>query len=119
MLVVGLMERTGKLDMVRLLDARHIKEIAESVESTSPVKAGGSRIKVARTSLGIQLSQGKIEAGEGEGARERLFFTVSSSNGNLDHKTAVRLARLLGQLTHRGRALRVLPTQSGAFHIME
>lgn len=119
MAALTIIERAGKPALLRLLEAKHIKEIAESVESTVPGKTGasnmGSPIKVARTSLGLQLSQGELEAD----GQEKHFYTVSLPGGTLDRKTAARLARLLSQLKHHGHALRILPTQSGAYHLIE
>ena len=108
----------------RLLSPGHVHEVAEAVAlltnlAFAPGSAPGPldirhHVNVARTSLGIRLSTGRVAAGEGD----VRHFTLSSRDGTLEKADAHALFNLVVQLQRRHGRTEIHAAQAGAFHLL-
>ena len=108
----------------RLLNARHVREVAEAVEVlTDLARAPGAMpgtldtqhyVNVAHTSLGLQLSTGRVATDEGD----VHHLTLSRRDGVLDEQVARALGDLLQQLHHHPGPGEVRAGRKGVFHLL-
>jgi prolipoprotein diacylglyceryltransferase len=112
----------------RLLHPRHIKEVAEAMElASSPAtetKAAGQwtvlprkdsvPIHIRHTSLGIQISGGKV----GDAAGDTYHYTLSCRDGGMTEETARILAGLILQLRRTICAGEFVKGNRNVFHLL-
>jgi hypothetical protein len=104
----------------RLLHPRHVREVARALEAAqsgmpAPL-AAGMLVRVARTSLGVQLSTGT--AGAAARGAAVHHYTISSSDGDLTAEAARTLADLILLLRHASGAAELARGPTGAFHLV-
>jgi len=126
-LAVGLSRRVRRTNRHRLLQPRHVREVAEIIGRvagpTTGEERGASRemegaaraaIDVGSTSLGVQISAGRIESAAGP----IEHYTLSSQNGAMSEKTARTLADLIVQLGHPLQSSELFSQTRGIFHLL-
>lgn len=94
----------------RLLNPRHVREIATLIPRLE-AQADAPEVRVAATSLGVQLSVG----GGAEGAAR---YTLSSRRGGLDREAAATLAECILQMRHPGSPAELVEGRPGIFHLL-
>jgi hypothetical protein len=90
----------------RLLQPRHVREIAEILASLS---AAGPVAQIGSTSLGIRISLGV--------AGSTRHYALSSGRGMLREENARALAELIRQLRHPESPSRLV-NRKGVFHLL-
>lgn len=124
MIIVTLHRHLSQTDQYRLLHPRHVKEVAETIDKISQLteekKSPRSIIDepvvvpIGTTSLGIQISSGKIQ----DKGRYIDHYALSSQNEKMSQKTADILADLIIKFKHT-LCLKELVTQNrGVFHLL-
>jgi len=104
----------------RLFRARHVKEIAEGVrhlaDHHSPEAAldGGGAVQLYGTSLGLLLSNSRIESG----GVSFVTYTVSLRDRTMTHRVARKLGRLVLRLRGSASTGQVFPATEGVFHLV-
>jgi prolipoprotein diacylglyceryl transferase len=128
MIAAGLARRFGKAARHRLLHPRHVREVAEAmslVSSTSAeIKATGQwtvlprnnsiPIHIGCTSLGVQISGGKV----GGAAGDTYHYTLSCRDGGMTEETARILAGLILQLRRVTGAGALVKGNRDVFHLL-
>jgi hypothetical protein len=128
MTVIGLARRFSRTDRHRLLHPRHVKEVAEAMAMVpSPAietKAVGQwtilprrnsiAISVGYTSLGVQISGGKVSGASGD----TYHYTLSCRDGGMTEETARILAGLILQLRQAIGAGSVVKGNRNVFHLL-
>lgn len=114
-------EVTGKH---QLLNPCHVREIAEAIDRVSsmvserPINIGGhivpEVINMSSTSLGIQISAGKIKDAD----TSIEHYALSSRNGTMSEEIARRVADLIIQMKHLSGANSLIPGGNGVFHVV-
>ena len=111
-------EKSGKF---HLLHAHHILEVAKAIYSETFLTSefeGTSRSSgealVPTTSLGFQISNGKVETPQGQLAH----YTMSHQSRNISFDTAQTLARLILQLRHPDASSELLGRDQGIYHLL-
>jgi hypothetical protein len=100
-----------------LLHPTHIKEVGELILSleTSPIFHPPGPTVLRPTSRGIQLSAGRIEAGD----RSIYHYTLSKTKGPMSQETAEIMARLIIQLQAIPDSSQLIKGQQpGIFHLL-
>jgi hypothetical protein len=124
MLVVTLYRRLAPTSKHRLLHPRHVEEVANTLQvlsegstlsnSARTHRATAAPMRVVRTSLGIQMSSGRIRI-------DRAWinqYCLSRNTGTLTEDSAKVLARLVLQLTHLCGAHELIKSQRNVFHLL-
>lgn len=124
MITVALIRRFRPTVKHKLLNPHHIREVAEAIEYISGRAAKRAIfpwgntvpavIPMSCTSLGIQISSGKIE--DAEVSVEHYAF--SSQKETMTEKTAKILADLIIQLRHSACARELITQNRGIFHLL-
>ena len=105
----------------RLLNPHHIKEIARSIRTANVGSHLKDSIKVANTSLGIQISIGKTISKKGEALKH---FTISGGKNKRNKKIALnenianRMADLLTKISRHLQAYEIVQGSPGFYHIV-
>jgi hypothetical protein len=120
---VGLRRRFSRTLSHRLLDVRHVEEVAQAVKTLSDEAderasiqthaPEASSFRIARTSLGIQISANRIESAE-ECIQQ---FSFSSSVGQLTVADAETLSKLIVLLRAAG-SHELVEGNGGVFHLL-
>lgn len=97
-----------------LLAHRHVREVAQTIDTLADLTAGSGRVPVGRTSLGIQISAGTIPSAKGN----LRFYTLSRQNGAMTESAATTLAGLIRRLRHPRERLEVIKGTRGTFHVL-
>jgi hypothetical protein len=127
MAVITMERRIRKADTYRLLHARHINELAEALGRASDTAMGATTGELApveskvapavyapRTSLGIQISAGRIQNEE-----DCLFhYTLSCCDGFMSKETARMLAGVIYRLKHSAGSVEIVERGRGIFHLL-
>jgi Prolipoprotein diacylglyceryl transferase len=95
----------------RLLRPDHVREIVRIVEA-GPSPA--DRVRVRRTSLGVQISQGRVAANGSVLAQ----FTFSLKQGCMTEPVARVLAREIARLQRAAEPGELIPGGKGIFHLL-
>jgi prolipoprotein diacylglyceryltransferase len=127
MAVIAIKRRVRKTDTYRLLHACHINELAETlgrasdaamVAAPAGIASAGSkfapRIHMSRTSLGVQISVGRVQNEDG------CFFhyTLSSRDEYMTKETAGTLAGVICRLKHSAGSVEIVERGRGVFHLL-
>jgi Prolipoprotein diacylglyceryl transferase len=97
-----------------LLRPRHVQELAHAAEVASALELEDGTVPVVRTSRGVQLSAGRIDAGGGP----LHHYALSVADGVLPHAGAVSLARLVVDLRHPGARHELVSAGHGVYHLL-
>jgi hypothetical protein len=108
--VVAARRRFRQSPVHRLRRADHIKEVAEALERAIPTGASPVPIQITQTSLGIQISGGRVGS-----ARHYAFSAVS---GTMTDETAATLADLILKLIRSRSPHDLIRGPKGVFHIV-
>jgi prolipoprotein diacylglyceryltransferase len=116
MLAIALIRHFRGVSKHKLLNPRHVGEVAEAVDNiTLPTgNAGPVVIPMSCTSLGIQISAGKINEAE----TSIDHYALSSQKVNMNKKTAEVLANLIIQLKHPSCSKELITQNRGVFHLL-
>jgi hypothetical protein len=124
MITISLTRQFNKTERNKILNPRHVKEVAEVIGGISSrisertVVTGGrivpEVIPVSSTSLGIQISSGKIE--DSEVSVEHYAF--SSQKETMTEKTAEIIADLIIQLKKNSCERELVTQNRGIFHLL-
>src|SRR5205085_11305342 len=102
----------------KLLHPRHVKELAEAVETLSGLgeaaRPGRAEIHVCRTSLGVLISAG----GAGDTAGSTRHYALSCRNEVMDEGTAKILAGLICRLRHGPASGELFRGRHAVFHLL-
>lgn len=112
MIAVALDRRLRRTISHQLLHPYHVKEVADVLERVSTVSA--KNIAVDRTSLGIQLSVGKMESETGY----VCHYALSQQQGDMTEEIAGCIAKLILQLKHPINSSKPVQGQQGIFHLL-
>ena len=123
-IVVTIKRRLQKTMKHQLLHPHHIREVAKVIEQTpnltkqSPIvsrqKSTPGDIHVGYTSLGIQISTGKIENTAGD----ITHYTLSCQNRIMAEEAARTLAELILQLKHSSGPSEIVRGNQGVYHLL-
>jgi hypothetical protein len=122
--VVAIGRRVRRTDSHRLLQARHVGEIAQALErlarsehapadAVEPAQALRP-VPVARTSLGLLISAGRVRD---EGGLLR-HYALSQEGGSLDEDVGFLLARLVVRLARHSASAQLIKGSNGVFHAL-
>ena len=110
--------------MYKLLDLRHVMEIAEAIDMISSgvsertvISSGHTVpevIPLSSTSLGIQISAGKIKNAD----TFIEHYALSSQDGTLGEEAARSVADLIVQMKHLSGVNRLVTGGNGVFHLL-
>ena len=124
MISVASVRRFRQTGRHKLLNPHHVREIAEAIEQVSGATtertsfSGGNSvtevIPMSCTSLGIQISAGKIND-----AKTLIeHYALSSKNGTMSKEIAGILADLIIQLKHLSGSKELITCGRGIFHVL-
>lgn len=91
-----------------LFNPNHVQELVGVLQAAHP----GNGLAVRTTSLGVRLSASRLMDGS------IYHYTLSHQSGQLTLEDAQTLARLIGQLQHRGSPVKTLQGNQGVFHLL-
>lgn len=127
---IGLARRFRRTAKHRLLHPRHVREMAEALKQVSDLaaetKAAGRwtvmpprdsvsvRLRIACTSLGVQISAGKVR----EAAGDIFHYTLSYCDGGMTEEVARIVARLIVQLNRASDDGEFLKGNRDVFHLL-
>lgn len=124
MISISLSRHSRKTAKHQLLHPRHIREVAEAVDLVSSLafqqttpperKPACKAIHLACTSLGIQISAGKIK----DVAGQIDYFTFSSQPNTMTPETANIIAALILQLGYSSTPNQVVQGNPGIYHLL-
>ncbi len=105
----------------RFLDPRHVREVAEKLETVSNPEDDPAAmatdvipVHIETTSLGVQISRGEPRSD----APEEAYYALSSQSGSMTEGTARTLATLIQQLRHPAAGSELVRAHQGVFHFM-
>lgn len=122
MFVVAIRRRLQRGLDYRLLLPRHMEELAHALDATSnhvDRNGGGSCVRssgvpVDCTSLGVQISAGRIKV-----AGSQLYhYALSNKSANMTEASARVVARLILQLRHPRGTSDLIAGNRGVFHLL-
>lgn len=96
----------------KLLNPLHVREVAEAVEQVPGTADEG--IILSSTSLGIQISSGKINEAE----KSIDHYALSSKKGTMSKDIAGTLANLIMKLKHPSCSKELVTQNRGVFHLL-
>lgn len=112
MVAVAVSQRFRRVPTHRLLRPRHVEEVAQALDpGRNPVP---DDILVSCTSLGIQLSTGRVVV-EGE---ELCHYAISHRQGAMNKESVDALAGLILRLKHPSHSGKVVKGNQGVFHLL-
>jgi hypothetical protein len=122
MLGLSLFRHFGSDATYRIVNVRHIKQIAEvlALSKKTPASSGAyqwpqfDKINVGRTLLGIQISTDRLPTA----THPICQYTLSNRNGTLSARNADELARVILQLNHPGAPHQMVQSHPGIFHLL-
>ena len=106
---IALLRRFKKNGKHRLLQPRHVREVAQILASLSSPLPESLPVRVSSTSLGIRISAGAAGAIH--------HYALSSQQEPLREDSARLLADLIRQLRHPGSSSRLV-SGKGVFHLL-
>lgn len=122
MLVVAIRRRMQGGSDYRLLLPRHLEELAHALEATSnhaDQNGSGSRVRASGvpvdcTSLGVQISAGRIKVT----GKYLYHYALSSKTANMTEDSARVVARLILQLRHPIGTSDLIAGNRGVYHLL-
>jgi hypothetical protein len=124
MIAVALIRYFRGVNKHKLLNPRHVSEVAEAVEKVSAMAAekitlprgnnAHAVIPMSSTSLGIQITAGKIK----DMAALIDHYALSSREEDMNNETAGILADLIVQLKHPSCSKELITRNRGVFHLL-
>ena len=128
MFAIRLARRFGGASKHRLLHPRHVKEVAEAISLVSSPEAGAKAAgqwtvlprknsipaHIGCTSLGVQISGGKVNGPAGD----TFHYTLSCRDGGMTEETARILAGLILQLRQAMGAGEFVKGSQNVFHLL-
>lgn len=124
MVAVALNRRFRGTAERQLLHPHHVKEVAEAVELVSSLatertaipgrNSTPADIHLACTSLGVQISAGKVKSAPGY----LYHYALSAQNETMTQETARTLAELILQLEHSSGPRELIEGNRGVFHFV-
>ncbi len=130
MIGVALHRRFQKTARHRLLHPHHVKQVAQAIEQASEWKPDASsnvpwtimpprhfnpaEVRVAQTSLGIQISASQTR----RGADCVYHYALSCRDGSMTEEAARTLADLMLLLTHASASNELVKGNQGVFHLV-
>ena len=94
----------------RLWRADHLKEVAEAIDRTFASASPAGQIHVSRTSLGIQISGGRLGGVD--------HYALSAAGGTMSAETAATLADLILELRRHPSRHDLIRGREGVFHLV-
>jgi prolipoprotein diacylglyceryltransferase len=110
MAVVALRRRFLRSPVHRLRRADHLKEVAEAIERALAPTASTEQIHVSRTSLGIQISGGRLGGVD--------HYALSAAGGTMTAETAATVADLILELRRHPSRHDLIRGREGVFHLV-
>jgi len=124
MIMVTLTRRFRGTNKHKLLNPHHVRELAEAVEQVSAMAAQRTvfsrgnampaAVPMGRTSLGIQISAGKIQEDE----TIIHHYALSSQQGTMSKDIANPLVDLIIRLKHPSCSKELVTQNRGVFHLL-
>jgi hypothetical protein len=122
MIAVTAVRRFRGTSRYELLHPGHVREVAGALgfftvarENAAPDGGISSpHVRIRSTSLGVQISAGRINAATGS----LYHYALSRRNGPLLEQDARRLASLVLQLRHPSGSERLIEGEHGVFHLL-
>ena len=124
MIAIAVARRIRRTERHKLLNPRHVREIAEAINQVSGAAADKvlvsdgnpipEAIPVGCTSLGIQISAGKIK----DTGASIDHYALSSKAGTMSKEIAGILADLIIQLKHPSSPKKLIDHNRGVFHLL-
>lgn len=124
MIAIAIVRQSDITGKHQLLNPYHVREIAEAIDRVSsmvserPINTGGhivpEVVHMSSTSLGIQISAGKIKDAD----TSIDHYALSSQNGTMSEEAARRVADLIIQMKHLSGANRLILGGNGVFHLL-
>jgi Prolipoprotein diacylglyceryl transferase len=125
---IGLARRFSRTTRHRLLHPRHVKEVAEAMSLSSSPATGAKAASqwtvlprknsipahIGYTSLGVQISGGKVNGAAGD----TYHYTLSCRDGGMTEETARILAGLILQLRQAIGAGEFVKGNQNVFHLL-
>lgn len=108
MVAVAARRRFGGRAIYRLRRADHLNEVADAIDRA--FAADAERASVSRTSLGVQISAGRLDGVE--------HYALSAPTGTMSTGTAITLADLIASLRGHRTGYDVVPGGEGVFHLV-
>ena len=109
-LAVAVRRRFRQSPVHRLRRADHLKEVAETLECAFTSVAATPQIHVSRTSLGIQISGGRLGGVD--------HYALSAVRGTMTDETAATLADLILKLRRNAGRHDLFRGREGVFHLV-
>jgi hypothetical protein len=124
MIGVAISRRFRKVPTHRILNPRHVKEVAEALALVSDggaesdarlrLKSVSAGIHVSCTSLGIQISGNRIK----DAGVEIHHYALSRRNGEMTEQIAKILAKLIRLLKHPDSSEEFITGSPSVFHVL-
>ncbi len=118
MAAVTVHRRLDRSQRFGILHPHHVREVAAVMSAASEgvltVRPSGSVVRVDGTSLGIQISHGRVD----DPADPAEHFTLSQRNRAMNRRAALLLAELIVGLRRESRPGQLVPGDYGAFHLL-
>jgi hypothetical protein len=114
LLAVVILRHLRRVDPHRLLQARHVVELASALDLLATRDTSSSSVDVARTSRGIMLSLGRVEAVDGP----VRHLTLSRAGAVLREDEARRLADLVSLMVDDRASAELVVGRPGILHLV-
>lgn len=124
MIVIAMRRRLQKEARHKLLHPRHVKDVAEAVRKLPDLAAGATGssqralvfadVRIVRTSLGVNISAGRIE----DGCDFIDHYALSNQKDNLSEGSATTLADLILRLNPAAGAGHLIRRHGGIHHLL-
>jgi prolipoprotein diacylglyceryltransferase len=124
MIGVAISRQFRRVSTYRILNPRHVKEVAEALalasgevaegDTTLGIKPVPANIHVSCTSLGIQISSNRIK----DAGVEIHHYALSMKNNKMTEQTAKVLVKLIRMLEHPDSSEELLKGSQSVFHVL-
>jgi prolipoprotein diacylglyceryltransferase len=114
MLLVALWRRGDETRKFQILHPHHVSEVAGAIESLRANGRPSASVRIARTSIGLQISAGNI----GDEVAALTHFTISRRGAGISRKAALIVADLILQLRRESRRGELIAGGKGVFHLV-
>ncbi len=123
MLATVIVRKRQTIPKYKIMQPRHVSQIATGLAALEHQKSNGENILVAYTSLGLNISMGVLKSDE----EETTFYTLSQERTKstkqkfgliLNRKTTEVIGKLLRTLRHGEEPFEIVTGQTGIYHIV-
>lgn len=114
MVIVFLFRHISGTMHYKLLNPRHVQEVAQAITAGDEEKPLPGKVTIASTSLGIHISSGQVN----EQGSDLCHYTFSSQDSTMDNGTADALAQLILRLKQHTGTKKLLNRTPGVFHLI-